>query len=499
MPLSCRISTSCTIRSLILFMFLCCGTALPTITIEGSGSDSDGTLIYEPFTSSKRYLEEKRLNLTKTLDRIVKHSQYDKSLRPGTGGAPVLVKADIYALSLGPIVEVDMEYHLDVFFRQRWNDPRLAYDDPYEILSLNTVMLESIWYPDTYFHNGKRSYGHSITTQNRLFRIKPNGDVLYTQRLTIIAECKMYFENYPMDGQACPLVFGSNSFSMDDVIYQWHNDTVKVDPESELSQFELINTDTDTRTLKSDRIGDRSVLIANFYLKRHLGYFLIQIYIPCILITVLSWVSFWLNPEATPARVALGVMTILNITTLGWSIRDTLPKVSYAKAMDWYLALCFTFVLGSLIEFAGVNYFSKRRSVVVGSGNSVRRSKIAEEEEEGEGGTGEEEIQMMPLSGRRKKVRYGGTYQAPPRVTEIVYEDTIEQETCCSALIHCLKGNAKYKGYSFTRSFNNIDVATVDRTCRVAFPSTFALLNLLYWVSYLSAGGEARVRINFLD
>lgn len=37
-----------------------------------------------------------------------------------------------------------------------------------------------------------------------------------------------------------------------------------------------------------------------------MGYFTIQTYIPCILTVVLSWVSFWIKSDATPARTALG-------------------------------------------------------------------------------------------------------------------------------------------------------------------------------------------------
>ena len=43
-----------------------------------------------------------------------------------------------------------------------------------------------------------------------------------------------------------------------------------------------------------------------FFLKRNIGYFIFQTYLPCILIVMLSWVSFWINHEATSARVALG-------------------------------------------------------------------------------------------------------------------------------------------------------------------------------------------------
>lgn len=46
------------------------------------------------------------------------------------------------------------------------------------------------------------------------------------------------------------------------------------------------------------------------------------------------------------------------MTTLSISARHSLPKVSYATAMDWFIAVCFAFVFSSLIEFAAVNYFS---------------------------------------------------------------------------------------------------------------------------------------------
>ena len=37
-----------------------------------------------------------------------------------------------------------------------------------------------------------------------------------------------------------------------------------------------------------------------------MGYFLINVYVPCSLLVILSWVSFWINREATADRIALG-------------------------------------------------------------------------------------------------------------------------------------------------------------------------------------------------
>jgi len=54
------------------------------------------------------------------------------------------------------------------------------------------------------------------------------------------------------------------------------------------------------------------------------------------------------------------VTTVLTMTTLSISARNSLPKVAYATAMDWFIAVCYAFVFSALIEFATVNYFTKR-------------------------------------------------------------------------------------------------------------------------------------------
>lgn len=59
-----------------------------------------------------------------------------------------------------------------------------------------------------------------------------------------------------------------------------------------------------------------------------MGYYLIQMYIPSLLIVILSWVSFWINMDAAPARVALGITTVLTMTTQSSGSRASLPKVT---------------------------------------------------------------------------------------------------------------------------------------------------------------------------
>ena len=88
-----------------------------------------------------------------------------------------------------------------------------------------------------------------------------------------------------------------------------------------------------------------------------MAYYLNQIYIPSLLIVIISWVPFWLDRDDTHARVGLGVTTVLTMTTLITSTNEALPKISYIKAIDVYLFTCFLMVFASLLEYATVGYF----------------------------------------------------------------------------------------------------------------------------------------------
>ena len=97
-----------------------------------------------------------------------------------------------------------------------------------------------------------------------------------------------------------------------------------------------------------------------FLLRRDIGFFIIQVYVPTILIVILSWVSFWLNIDAIPARVSLGLLTVLTMTTTSAGANASLPKVSYIKAIDVWTSMCLIFVFIGLLEFAVVNVISRK-------------------------------------------------------------------------------------------------------------------------------------------
>ncbi|XP_069386205.1 glycine receptor subunit alpha-3 isoform X2 [Paralichthys olivaceus] len=313
------------------------------------------------------------------LDKLMgRTSGYDARIRPNFKGPPVNVSCNIFINSFGSIAETTMDYRVNIFLRQQWNDPRLAYAEyPDDSLDLDPSMLDSIWKPDLFFANEKGAHFHEVTTDNKLLRIFKNGNVLYSIRLTLTLSCPMDLKNFPMDVQTCIMQLESYlttdesaaalssseevGYTMNDLIFEWQeNGSVQVAEGLTLPQF-ILKDESDLRyCTKHYNTGKFTCIEVRFHLERQMGYYLIQMYIPSLLIVILSWVSFWINMDAAPARVALGITTVLTMTTQSSGSRTSLPKVSYVKAIDIWMAVCLLFVFSALLEYAAVNFVSRQ-------------------------------------------------------------------------------------------------------------------------------------------
>ncbi|XP_074252184.1 gamma-aminobutyric acid receptor subunit alpha-2 isoform X3 [Saimiri boliviensis] len=400
---------------------------------------------------------------TRILDRLL--DGYDNRLRPGLGDSITEVFTNIYVTSFGPVSDTDMEYTIDVFFRQKWKDERLKFKGPMNILRLNNLMASKIWTPDTFFHNGKKSVAHNMTMPNKLLRIQDDGTLLYTMRLTVQAECPMHLEDFPMDAHSCPLKFGSYAYTTSEVTYIWTynaSDSVQVAPDgSRLNQYDLLGQSIGKETIKSST-GEYTVMTAHFHLKRKIGYFVIQTYLPCIMTVILSQVSFWLNRESVPARTVFGVTTVLTMTTLSISARNSLPKVAYATAMDWFIAVCYAFVFSALIEFATVNYFTKRGWAW--DGKSVVNDKKKEKAS----------VMIQNNAYAVAVANYAPNLSKDPVLSTISKSATTPEPN----------KKPENKPAEAKKTFNS--VSKIDRMSRIVFPVLFGTFNLVYWATYLN-------------
>ncbi|CAI5437945.1 unnamed protein product [Caenorhabditis angaria] len=385
---------------------------------------------------------------------------YDKRVRPpaanSTDGA-VRVRVNMLIRMLSKIDVVNMEYAIQITFREQWIDPRLSFANRKNAPDFLTVphIKNDVWIPDTFFPTEKAAHRHLIDMENMFLRIYKDGTILYSSRISLTASCPMRLQLYPLDYQMCNFDMVSYAHTMNDIIYEWDPVApvqLKKGVGSDLPNFQLIDTRVNDDCTSRTNTGNYACLRLEMILKRQFSYYLVQLYAPTTMIVIVSWVSFWIDLHSTAGRVALGVTTLLTMTTMQSAINAKLPPVSYVKVVDVWLGACQTFVFGALLEYAFVSYQDSARQ------NDRAREKAARKAQK-----------------RREKL-------------EMVDAEIYQPPCTC----HTFEAKETFRD-RLRRYFTKPDYlpAKIDFYARFLAPIAFLTFNIIYWTSCLSMSADA--------
>ena len=190
------------------------------------------------------------------------------------------------------------------------------------------------------------------------------------------------------------------------------------------------------------------------------------------------------------------------MTTISTGVRSSLPRISYVKAIDIYLVMCFVFVFAALLEYAAVNYTywgaraKKKDKRMRENGAAAAAAAASSQSVKVDGFTSEEIIELqdirvspIPSIRNRRTGRYGavdgGNMSFPPSFR-------MSRGYSISGRGRGAPGRRRVmttlrRGASvFSRSIPRIkDVNIIDKYSRVVFPVSFVLFNTVYWCFYV--------------
>ncbi|XP_058831257.1 gamma-aminobutyric acid receptor subunit alpha-4 isoform X11 [Topomyia yanbarensis] len=325
------------------------------------------------------------------LDHLLKGSRYDKRLLPPVDDADfccgmqtpemakhmpdmrvpgrpqnrgsLTVNISVLLLSLASPDESSLKYEVEFLLQQQWYDPRLRYANHSQYEFLNAIHHhEDIWLPDTYFimHG---DFKDPIIPMHFALRIYRNGTINYLMRRHLILSCQGRLNIFPFDDPLCSFALESISYEQSAIRYVWKNDedTLRKSPSLTTLNAYLIQNQTITCPIKASWRGNYSCLKVDLMFTRDRAFYFTTVFIPGIILVTSSFITFWLEWNAVPARVMIGVTTMLNFFTTSNGFRSTLPVVSNLTAMNVWDGVCMCFIYASLLEFVCVNYVGRKR------------------------------------------------------------------------------------------------------------------------------------------
>ena len=146
----------------------------------------------------------------------------------------------------------------------------------------------------------------------------------------------------------------SFKYSVEKVQYLWHmaenpSNMVPSVEETSASGLQLKHIDCSEVNV-TWRSMSFSRLRLQLSFKRSVELYIGEFYLPSTMMTIMSWITLWLDQESIAERIGIGVTIILTLHTSVASINGKVPQTSYQKAIDLYNGVCLTFVTLTIFE-----------------------------------------------------------------------------------------------------------------------------------------------------
>ncbi|XP_015921616.1 glutamate-gated chloride channel-like [Parasteatoda tepidariorum] len=311
------------------------------------------------------------------LDAILDRKRYDFRMRPNN---KTEVNVTVLILSLSSPDESSLKYEVEFLLHQSWDDPRLKYEDSGKYRYLNAIShYQVLWTPDIYFiKHGE--FKAPLAQVHMALKIFNNGSVRYITRRSMILNCQGNLQIFPFDNPKCPFAIESVSHEISELELRWEKQPGGVSGATSLRYHNayLVKNETGICDSHDTWRGEYSCLRVLLVFTRDKIFYFSTVFAPGVVLVTSSFISFWLDINAVPARVMIGVTTMLNFCTTTNSFRSTLPVVSNLTAMNLWDGVCMFFIYASMLEFIIVNYlyrkYPKRPSIgASGASSSLGR------------------------------------------------------------------------------------------------------------------------------
>ncbi|XP_075241301.1 glycine receptor subunit alpha-2-like isoform X2 [Convolutriloba macropyga] len=279
---------------------------------------------------------------------------------------------DIGIYKIGKISETSMTMNTDLFFRVSWEDKRLNLSTLVENKQVNRGFVSlagseaaSLWKPNIYFKDALDESTPNEVSRSQFTRVYVNGTVMQSRRVLLDTRCPLDLSFFPLDSQQCSICFSSYEYDDSEQHIQWKNNDIQILDSEDTATFVIHPIATRTTTVRywSNIQANYTTLCFKVAMRRKMMMYLITMYLPSMALVVLSWISFWIEKSAVPARAGLTITTVLAQITLITGTANKFPSIADLKLGDIYMIVNFFFVFGALIEFAMVNADSSAKKL----------------------------------------------------------------------------------------------------------------------------------------
>ncbi len=257
----------------------------------------------------------------------------------------------VYLLDVDDIDGSEQNFAANVLIKLRWKDERLAKSGSLERL----IPLEKIWHPTAFILNEQGLVRRSLP---ELAEVYEDGTVIYRQRYVGRFSQELLLSDFPFD---------KHDFAIHVMFPRYESEELKLIPDTlpgmpgivggaiaeefSLPDWQVLRFAAEERPIGfADSDHQKSGFAFSFTARRYFSYYFWQVITPLVMIVMMPWAAFWIDPSESGAQLGLAASSMLTMIAYRIVIANHLPKLPYMTRMDFFSLISIMMVFFALVE-----------------------------------------------------------------------------------------------------------------------------------------------------
>jgi hypothetical protein len=181
---------------------------------------------------------------------------------------------------------------------------------------------------------------------------------IYRQRVWGSFSQPLELSEFPFDTQRLEITLANLSFGSQKI-------RLKPSPDSGISEnlsipdWEIMQWDFVAEDLRLDNESSLTPgMVFSLEAKRHTNFFKFKVILPLILIVMMSWLVFWIDPSLISSQISVAITAMLTVIAYHFALAGMLPRLPFLTALDFFVIASTIMVFLSMVEVVYTAYLS---------------------------------------------------------------------------------------------------------------------------------------------
>lgn len=271
--------------------------------------------------------------------------------RPDGDAGPTKVSVGMWASDIVRIDSVEQSFEVGLFVVLRWHDPGLAHSGQ----GIKTYALDDVWHPKWIAVNGNGSLRQILPEK---VEAMPDGTVIYRQQVVGSFIQKLDLREFPFDRQRFCARFAVMGYRPEEIQFVPDESMVAAGCPQGVGiakTLTLADWKVDAPLAYSEAYHAVPGIqlpgyVFEFPAARLSKYYLLKVLCPLLLIVLMSWTVFWIDPGNGGSQIGVATTSMLTLIAYRFAVGADVPKLPYLTRFDAFTLASTLLVFFALVE-----------------------------------------------------------------------------------------------------------------------------------------------------